>query len=143
MQRKGLCCMQNPESFNWYRFAQMDLLAADILNKHAYPKPLEIICYHAQQFAEKMFKGFLVANDVAPPKKHDLPLLCDLCVAINSRFEVLSDISDFLTLFGVQPRYPNELEVLDDDAERALRSMQKIMVFFRENGIAIEPDLEL
>ena len=135
--------MQNPESFNWYHFAQMDLLAANTLNEHAFPKPLEIICYHIQQFAEKMLKGFLIANNVAPPKKHDLPLLCDMCVEINSCFEELSDISEFLTLFGIQPRYPNELEVLADDVEKALRGAQTIMGFFRENGIDLEPALEL
>jgi HEPN domain-containing protein len=50
--------MPNPEAFEWYRFARMDLMAANTLNEHARPKPLEIICYHAQQCAEKMLKGF-------------------------------------------------------------------------------------
>jgi hypothetical protein len=36
--------MQNPESLEWYRFARMDLSAADTLNEYARPRPLEIIC---------------------------------------------------------------------------------------------------
>ncbi|MCL2222645.1 MAG: hypothetical protein FWC20_10325 [Oscillospiraceae bacterium] len=46
--------MQNHEALEWYRFAQMDFDAALTLNKHSRPRPLEIICYHAQQCAEKM-----------------------------------------------------------------------------------------
>ncbi|MDR1320847.1 MAG: HEPN domain-containing protein [Gracilibacteraceae bacterium] len=124
--------MPNPEALEWYRFARMDLTAANTLNEHARPKPLEIICYHAQQCAEKMLKGFLVANSVEPPKKHDLPLLCDMCMETNGRFSELSDICDFLTVFGVQPRYPNDLEVLDEDVRRALCDAQAVMDFFQE-----------
>jgi len=109
--------MQNPEALEWYRFAQMDADAATTLNEHSHPRPLEIICYHAQQCVEKMLKGFLVSNSIAPPKKHDLPLLCDMCVDIDSRFGELNDICEFLTVFGVQPRYPKELVVLDEDAD--------------------------
>jgi hypothetical protein len=79
----------------------MDLTAAGTPDEYARPKPLEIICYHAQQCAEKMLKGFLVANSVDPPKKHDLPLLCDMCIETDGRFSELSDICDFLTVFGV------------------------------------------
>jgi HEPN domain-containing protein len=116
----------------------MDLIAANTLSEHAHPKPLEIICYHAQQCAEKMLKGFLVANSVNPPKKHDLPLLCDMCIDIDKRFNELSDMCDFLTMFGVQPRYPNELEVLDDDAKMALHDARTMMGFFRKHNIATE-----
>jgi HEPN domain-containing protein len=132
--------MPNPEALEWYRFARMDLTAASTLNDYARPKPLEIICYHAQQCAEKMLKGFLIANSVGPPKKHDLPLLCDMCIAMDTRFGELGDICDFLTVFGVQPRYPNELEVLDEDARRALRDVQTIMDFFKKYKIATEPE---
>jgi len=122
--------MQNPESLKWYDFAQMDMDAATTLDKHMRPRPLEIICYHAEQCAEKMLKGFLVENGILPPKTHDLPLLCDKCIEIDSRFSEISDICDFLTAFGVQPRYPDELTILDVDADKSLRSIQDVMTFF-------------
>jgi len=118
----------------------MDLTAATVLNDYALPKPLEIICYHAQQYTEKMLKGFILASGGDPPKKHDLPLLCDICAEVDARFERLRDICDFLTLFGVQPRYPHELEVLESDAERAIQSAKTVVSFFTENGISIERD---
>jgi len=125
--------MQNHEAHEWYRFAQMDFDAALTLNEYSHPRPLEIICDHSQQSAEKMLKGFLVSNGVVPPKKHDLPLLCDMCVEIESQFKELSDICEFLTVFGVQPRYPNELIVLDEDADKALNNTQTMLKFFKDN----------
>ena len=38
---------------DWYRFGDMDLNAAEILRDYSPQKPLEIICYHCQQCAEK------------------------------------------------------------------------------------------
>ena len=79
-----------------------------------------------------MLKGFLVDHSVEPPKKHDLSLLCDACIDLDDRFTELSDICDFLTAFSVQPRYPNELEILEEDADKALRNIRQIMDFFEQ-----------
>lgn len=130
--------MKNPEALDWYKFAQMDMMSASTLNEHAHPKPLEIICYHSEQCAEKMLKGFLIANSVSAPRTHDLPLLCDMCVELDERFSELSDICEFLTSYGIQPRYPNEIEVLDEDVNRALKSIQAIVDFFNRCVIKIE-----
>jgi HEPN domain-containing protein len=43
----------------WIRFAEMDLNSANILSNH-YPQPVEIICYHCQQSAEKILKAFAI-----------------------------------------------------------------------------------
>jgi len=122
--------MKNPEALDWYRFARMDFQSAITLDEHSRPKPLEIICYLSEQYVEKMLKGFLVVHSQNPPKTHDLPLLCDMCIEFDKRFSELSEISEFLTLFGVQPRYPNEIEILDEDKNRALRYIQGVMDFF-------------
>ena len=122
--------MKNPEALDWYRFARMDFQSAITLDEHSRPKPLEVICYLSEQCVEKMLKGFLVTHSQNPPKTHDLPLLCDMCIELDKRFSELSDISEFLTLYGVQPRYPNEIEIIDEDANRALRYIQDVMTFF-------------
>ena len=120
----------------WYRFAVMDLESANYLyNMH--PKPLEIICYHCQQSAEKMLKGFLISNGIDAPKTHDLSLLCDMCIKIKNNFQQLYDICEFLTQYGVQPRYPNEMEVLEEDADKALQSAQEMVEFFESQGIKL------
>lgn len=137
--KKGLFCMtdsNNDLAKDWYGFAMADLATAKfICNMH--PKPLGIICYHCQQSAEKMLKGFLVLNGVNPPKIHDLPLICDMCTEINDNFKELYDICKFLNPFGSQPRYPNEIEILEADAERALRNVQTMYKFFELQGYSL------
>lgn len=117
----------------WYRFAMMDLISAKHLCS-LNPKPLEIICYHCQQSAEKLLKGFLVSNNIETPKTHDLVQLRDMCAEVNGNFEELYDVCAFLTRYGVQPRYPNEIEVLEEDAERALQSTHIMAAFFESRG---------
>jgi HEPN domain-containing protein len=126
--------MKNNEALDWYRYAMGDFRAAKTLDEHSHPRPLEIICYLSEQCVEKMLKGFLVANSVNPPKTHDLPMLCDMCIEMDERFGELSDICDFLTLYGVQPRYPNELDIIDEDANRALRYIQVVLDFYEKCG---------
>ena len=55
----------------WLGFAAMDLDSAQFL-LGMQPVPVEIICYHCEQAAEKLLKAVLVAADVEPPKTHDL-----------------------------------------------------------------------
>ncbi len=48
----------------WIRFAEMDLGSAEyLLNMH--PTPVEVICYHCQQSAEKYLKGYIVLHGKA------------------------------------------------------------------------------
>jgi len=127
--------MKNPEALDWYRFAQMDMQSAKTLDEYSRPKPLEIICYLSEQCVEKLLKGFLVANSQNPPRTHDLPMLCDICIETDNRFCELSDICEFLTLYGVQSRYPNELEIIEEDANKALRYIKEVFDFFINNGL--------
>ena len=46
----------NQETKQWLDMADMDLGVAKYLMENYYPKPLEIICYHCQQAAEKAIK---------------------------------------------------------------------------------------
>ena len=51
--------MNNREIANeWFSYEENDLNSAKFL-LNMYPKPLEIICNHCQQSAEKYLKGFL------------------------------------------------------------------------------------
>ncbi|MBM3713308.1 MAG: HEPN domain-containing protein [Actinobacteria bacterium] len=65
------------EAQKWQKLADMDLKTAEYL-KNMKPLPIEIICYHCQQSAEKYLKGYLVFCGTAPPKMHDLDELCKL-----------------------------------------------------------------
>lgn len=65
--------MDNGEK-HWLEFAKTDLGVAKHLNSQYYPKPLEIICYHCQQAAEKAIKSIIIAYNIQNniPRKHNL-----------------------------------------------------------------------
>lgn len=41
----------------WLRFAEMDFVTANHLDKTLYPKPMEIICYHWPTMCRKVSKS--------------------------------------------------------------------------------------
>ena len=112
----------------WYRFAAMDLDSAKYLLKMN-PVPIEIICYHCQQSAEKYLKGYLVLFGQNPPKIHDLDELCKLAMKLSYTFIDIADQCSDLTAYGVQPRYPMELMLEEQDMQQALNSAKVIRDF--------------
>ena len=120
----------------WQRLAEMDLNSAEyLLNMH--PVPVEIICYHCQQSAEKYLKGYLVLHGINPPKIHDLDELCKLCMKWSDTFKDIADQCSDLTAYGVQPRYPMELMLEEQDMWQALSSAKAIRDFI----LAIAPEM--
>lgn len=63
-----------PEVKEWYDLASTDLQVAKHLNDAFHPKPLEIICFHCQQAAEKAAKALIVyyGTEGGMPKLHDI-----------------------------------------------------------------------
>ena len=51
--------LSQTEAKEWFSFAKTDLDVAKHLYDTFYPKPLEIICYHCQQSAEKSVKAII------------------------------------------------------------------------------------
>jgi HEPN domain-containing protein len=112
----------------WQRFAEMDLMSAEYLLKMR-PVPIEIICYHCQQSAEKYLKGYLVLHGMNPPKIHDLNQLQKLCANISDSFSDIADQCSDLTAYGVQPRYPMQLMLEERDMQDSLISAKAIRDF--------------
>ena len=113
----------------WIAIAKTDLDSAKCLLDNMYPPPVEKICYDCQQSAEKDLKGFLFHNNVAFPKIHDLSELVAMCIEIDSGFLKFTKQCRYLNNFGVIPRYPNELQLTDDDAKLAIRFAEEIKAF--------------
>ena len=112
----------------WFDFANNDLTAAKyLLGLH--PLKLEIICYHCQQSAEKILKGFLIDKNNDPPKTHDLRLLWRMCVEISDGFDEIEEACVRLTAYAVQPRYPMEIELSESDMQQAINDADRIMSF--------------
>ncbi len=112
----------------WLDFARKDLDSAKYLLGMR-PVPLEIVCYHCEQAAEKMLKCYLIQQDAEPPRTHDLRLLCKMCADLNETFDAISQSCINLTPYSVQPRYPFEIEILDRDMKQAIIDAEHVMSF--------------
>ncbi len=116
--------------------AEMDLASAEhLLNMH--PTPMEVVCYHCQQSAEKYLKGYLVLRGKNPPRTHDLDELCKLCLETHNGFGEIADQCSDLTAYGVQTRYPMGLTLEERDTSQALSSARQI----RDCILALAPEL--
>ena len=112
----------------WCDFASDDLITAKYL-LGLYPLKLEIICYHCQQSAEKILKAFLIDKSIDPPRTHDLKLLRRMCKEIDEDFNDINDACVRLTAYGVQPRYPMEVDLNEEDMRQAIKDAEYIMSF--------------
>ncbi|MCD8324703.1 MAG: HEPN domain-containing protein [Clostridiales bacterium] len=113
----------------WYDLAVTDLGVAKHLNSTYYPKPLEIICYHCQQAAEKSIKALIMYYGAqgGMPKLHDLSFLLNQIknqVEIEDKFY---EYADTLTPYGVSIRYPNELFLEERHADKAIQYADEIV----------------
>jgi len=120
------------EARQWIEFADRDLALAEHTAKTMRPIPHEIVCYHCQQFVEKYLKAFLVSKGQEPPHLHDLAKLAALCESENPDFGQIKQQCMILTEYGVQPRYPGNMQIIEEDMVRALHFAEDIKTFMRE-----------
>jgi HEPN domain-containing protein len=113
----------------WFEFAKRDLLAAKHVFEDFYPKLIEIACFHCQQSADKVLKGYLIYNEFDPPKIHDLAELCHLCMQFDETFKDIFLFCSDITPYGVASRYPNEIYIDDALTKIAITRAQTIYDF--------------
>ena len=109
----------------WVAFAKQDLDSAVYLKKMI-PFPIEIICYHCHQCAEKMLKALLLKNNRHVPRTHDLIVLYNICKRYFQKVKGLKDECIDLTDYSVSARYPYNIELEDYDALNAIDSASEI-----------------
>ena len=118
----------NKDWLLWFEYAENDFEAAKILSLLAKPK-YEIICYHCQQCAEKMLKGYIASNNGRLQKTHDLVVLCETCANYDSDFEKIIGHCSDLTIYASEVRYPNILEIENYHMQNAIKDALKIKDF--------------
>ena len=113
----------------WFSLAEQDLSIAknSVITMH--PIPVERICNLCQQSVEKDLKGYLFLNDVEFPKTHDLSVILAICANINPEFAKFRKQCVYLTKFAVMPRYPNQLQITEEDAKTAIHFADEIKEF--------------
>ena len=120
--------MNNPESnfVSWLRKADHDLLNINN-NLAANQIPWDTICFHAQQIAEKVLKGFLIYHGGDLLKTHDLVALLAQCVALDPLLATLEADCRALTSFGIAARYPDDLfEPSEADGREMVKAAQQV-----------------
>ena len=113
----------------WLQVAYDDYEAALYLFRKPNRKPLEIVCYHCQQSAEKSLKAFLCANGVKIHKTHDTGILCRQCVDIDDSFTKYLTVCEELAIYATETRYPIRIEIDEATARRNLEQAQEIYNF--------------
>lgn len=101
----------------WLLKAESDLSAVVALLSAS--TALDVVCYHAQQVAEKYLKAFLIAGDVGFPPTHNLQRLLVLCEEVDPTFASLTPLAEVLTPYAVEARYETTFWPSQERAEAA------------------------
>ena len=114
----------------WFAKADDDLELARRALGPDRPLPA-MACFHAQQYAEKYLKGYLVAHDVPFRFVHDLGYLIDLCMGLDPAFADLRPAAVTLNPYVATVCYPSEAAPEPDieAARKAIRRAQQIADF--------------
>jgi len=115
----------------WHKYGLNDYNTAVFLQNMT-PPPLEIICYHCQQAAEKYLKSFLVLKNEPVMKTHDLSFLAEICIKIDSDFESIIQSCEELTDYRISTRYPSNIEINLADMKKAILDCEKVMQFIEK-----------
>ena len=112
----------------WFDIADKDLASSKYL-RDMHPLPVEIICYHCQQSAEKYLKGFLALNEHEIKKTHDLGLLNQLCRDYNPEFKSIEEECIRLTDYAVNIKNPYAMDLNFSDMTLAITDAERIQNF--------------
>ncbi len=123
-----------PESAGrWLRFAREDLHSAQtLLDNDDAPR---LVCWAAQQAAEKAVKAALVYAGIRFPKSHDIDRLLRM---VPGDWNLSPDVADaaWLSDWALESRYPGDWPDADTvDAQRAIAEASKMLR-------AVERDLQ-
>ena len=114
----------------WLRFARGDLALA-----RTSPGPevqFELLCFHAQQAAEKAIKAVLVHHGIAFPKVHDISRMIGL---LPPDVETIPELpaSAALTPYATFVRYPGVQEPVGEEEYReAVRLAEAVLSWAEE-----------
>lgn len=121
--------MKADDSDAWLRKAAEDgavILALIALES----PPYSMVCYHAQQAAEKTLKAFLVSKGLNPPRTHDLVRLLSLCQGAGIGPSEITDDCEFLLRFAASSRYPGEdADPTREEALLCVEAVQRVLDF--------------
>jgi len=120
----------------WRDKAQSDWTTVEILRDSG-RGPADVVCFHCQQFVEKLLKGLLTRHGAEAPRTHDLRRLVELAEGFVPALGEMTDAADVLTVHGVETRYPDTGHGID----RA--EMDRVIASAREFGDILLGELDV
>ncbi len=120
---------------NWLEKAYNDWKIVEILLKDK-TSPLDGICFHCQQYVEKLIKALLTRKNKVFPKTHDIRELIELAEQFLPALNQFVEDAEKLTIHGVVTRYPQQVKFLTED------KMKNIVDFATRIGKVIEKELQ-
>lgn len=106
IQAKRLSLVKRKIIQQWLVYAIRDLKQAQKILTMG-PEMKYGAAFHAQQCVEKTVKAYLVAQNIRPPRTHDIESLGNLITDSNGQLAKLVKKSKRLTRFAVAYRYPD------------------------------------
>ena len=104
--------------------AEHDLRACEIGLEHE--MPLDTICFHVEQAAEKLLKALLSHRGVAYPFTHDLQELLKMTCAIAPALSEFSGSLADMTPYAVRIRYDQTIYPGEEEAREALEVVLRL-----------------
>jgi HEPN domain-containing protein len=104
----------------WVAKAEGDLVLAEHALTMPENCPYDLICYHAQQCAEKYLKALLAALALRVPRTHDLRFLMRQ-MPVDLKLDIELDPLITLNRYSIETRYPESWDDIErPEAERAI-----------------------
>jgi HEPN domain-containing protein len=110
----------------WCEKGRRDFITAQnalLDTKEIFP---DIVCFHAQQAAEKYLKAYLVFLKEEFPKTHALEDLVLIASSHDPLSRNLFTIASDLSPYAVEIRYPDSLSPSPEDAREAVHAAEAI-----------------
>ena len=126
----------------WLRFVKMDQNTACHLFESMHPQPLEIICFHCQQAAEKAIKALFILKEIEVIKIHDLAILLHKIEAFFSVPVAVKNAGDDLTPFAATFRYPQSPDFDEALTRKALADMETVITWCKEQIVLAGYEIE-
>lgn len=124
----------------WFGKADNDLRAVEMLLEGENP-PLDVVCFHCQQAAEKYLKGLLAGEGIAPPHVHDLGRVVTELTFRGFPAASLQQTAESLNPYAAEVRCPETFCVPGQpEAEAALSAAKTIRNWVLAQVVARETE---
>ena len=98
----------NPLTLEWIEKAEGDFATAQREQRARKMPNYDAVCFHAQQCAEKYLKAMLQEAGIVFGKTHNLIILFELLLPVDSSWEMMHPQLQILNGYAVEVRYPGE-----------------------------------